>query len=419
MEFKKKILPNGLCVIGELNRSARSAAVGFFVKTGSRDENKQINGVSHFLEHMVFKGTERLNAFQVNNAFDKTGAQFNAFTSEEATVFYAAVLPEYLAEVTKLWTELMRPALRDSDFDMEKNVICQEISMYKDMPDFDVMDRCRALHFDGHPCGNSVLGSRENIEALTAEQMRDYFDRRYAANNMVLAFVGNFDWQQVCSIAENNCAEWRSSNVKRELSDYRGSGKTERITKPDLSCEHICLMSPAVSASDDGRFAASVLASVVGDNTGSRYFWELVDKAIAETATMQFAAMDGTGAFCSYIRCGRGNSEKVMEIIKRILRSLTEKGITEDELQKAKNKILSAMVIKNEVPMGRLVDFGFNWLYLEQHRTVKQDAEAVKAATVDDVQLLAERFEPADFTKFSIGPAEPAGDTRKTDLSVT
>ena len=157
MEFKKKKLANGLSLIGEINKSAKSAAVGFFVRTGSRDESKQINGVSHFLEHMLFKGTEKLSAFEVNKAFDRTGAQFNATTGEENTVFYAAVLAEYLIEVTELWAKLMRPALRDEDFNIEKNVIKEEIAMYKDLPSFDVMDRCRNLHFDGHPCSKSAL----------------------------------------------------------------------------------------------------------------------------------------------------------------------------------------------------------------------------------------------------------------------
>ena len=193
MEFKKKELSNGLTIVGEVNKSAKSAAVGFFVKTGSRDESDEINGVSHFLEHMLFKGTEKLSALEVNEAFDRTGAQFNAFTSEENTVFYAATLPEYLIEVTGLWIDLMRPKLRDEDFNIEKNVIKEEIAMYKDLPSFDVMDRCRHLYFDGDRCGNSILGSEQSIDNLTSEQMRNYFSNRYAPNNMVLACVGNFD----------------------------------------------------------------------------------------------------------------------------------------------------------------------------------------------------------------------------------
>ena len=406
MEFKKEQLTNGLDLIGEINKSAKSAAVGFFVRTGSRDETKQINGVSHYLEHMLFKGTEKLNAFEVNEAFDRTGALFNAFTGEENTVFYAAVLPEYLVEVTKLWIELMRPALRDEDFNIEKNVIKEEIAMYEDLPNYDVMERCRGLHFDNHPCGNCVLGSEESISNLTAEQMRDYFTNRYAPNNMVLACAGNFDWRQICSIAENRCGAWQKQTAGRKLQDCRGSKKKDRVEKSNLAREHICLMSPGVTAQDQRRFAASVLTAIIGDDVGSRFFWELVDKALAETASMQFGAMDGTGAFCSYIRCSSENVAKVLDTIKGIFESLTKSGITEDELRKAKNKILSALVIKNELPMGRLVDLGFNWVYLQQYRTIADDINAIKAVTVDNVHSLIEQFNPGDFTQFSIGPTQ-------------
>ncbi len=406
MEFKKEQLDNGLNIIGEINKSAKSAAVGFFVKTGSRDENEQINGVSHFLEHMLFKGTDKLSALQVNEAFDRTGAQFNAGTAEEYTVYYAAVLPEYLLDVMGLWIELMRPALRDDDFNIEKNVIKEEIAMYKDMPSFDVMDQCRSLHFDGHPCGNSVLGSEESIDNLTSEQMRDYFARRYAPNNMVLACAGNFDWEKIRSVASNSCSKWRQQAVERKLEHYDGSKKKKRTEKSNLAREHICLMSSGLSAQDPRRFAASLLGIIVGDSVGSRFFWELVDKALAEAASMQFGPMDGTGAFYSYIRCSTGNVAKVLETISGIFQNLSRDGITEDELRKAQNKVLSALVIKNELPMGRLGDLGSNWLYLEKYRTVEDDISAIKAVTVDDVNALIEQFKPGDFTQLSIGPVE-------------
>ncbi len=404
MEFKSEKLENGLVIIGEINKSAKSAAVGFFVKTGSRDETEQINGVSHFLEHMLFKGTEKLSALEVNEAFDRTGAQFNAFTSEECTVYYAAILPEYLAEVTGLWAQLMRPALRDEDFNIEKNVIKEEIAMYKDMPSFDVMDRCRTLHFDGHPCGNSVLGSEESIDNLAAEQMRDYFAKRYAPNNIVLACAGNFDWDQICSLAANSCSAWQQQTIGRKLGHSEGSKKKERLGKANLSREHICLMSAGVSAQDPRRFAASLLGMIVGDDVGSRFFWELVDKALAEAASMQFGAMDGTGAFCSYIRCSSENVTKVLDIVRGIFDDLADNGISEAELTTAKNKILSALVIKNELSMGRLVDLGFNWTYLQEYRTIEDDVNAIKAVTVDDVHSLIEQFRPGDFTQLSLGP---------------
>lgn len=405
MEFKKKILKNGLTIIGEENHAAKSASVGFFVKTGSRDESMDINGVSHFLEHMVFKGTDSLSALEVNEAFDRTGAKFNAFTSEEMTVYYAAILPEYLSEVTKLWGQLMRPSLRDEDFEMEKNVIIEEIAMYKDLPHFDVMDMCKSLYFDEHPCSYSVLGSVDSIKSLTSNQMRGYFAKRYAACNIVAAVSGNMDFDEVCGIIEASCGGWEDECAPREISDYPGKIQRERVIKENLVCEHLCLMSRCVSAQDPRRFAAAVLATIVGDNVGSRFFWELVDKAIAETASMQANTMDGTGAFYSYIRCQRGNVDKVMEIVHGIFSDLDTNGISEKELMTAKNKILSELVIKNELPMGRLLDLGFNWMYLGEYREVQEDISSIKAVSLEEVHSLIRDMKPGEFTQYSIGPA--------------
>ena len=407
MRFEQKTLDNGLVLIGEVNPAAKSAAVGFFTRTGSRDETPQVSGVSHFLEHMLFKGTERLSALEVNEAFDRRGAQFNAFTSEEQTVFYASVLPEFLLEITDLWAELMRPSLRDDDFDMEKNVIKEEISMYADTPTFDVIDRCRTLHYGAHPCGNSVLGSTESIDAMTAEQMREYFTRRYAPNNMIVACAGDFDWDRFCETVEHRCSSWQSRQADRTLSHFSGSMQSERLAKPNLKREHICLIHEGVSAQDPRRFAASLLSMVVGDDLGSRFYWELVDKALAEAASMQFNSMDGTGMFYSYLRCSTEGTSVVMDTVERIFREVRADGVTEDELSKAKNKVLSAMVIKNELPMGRLVDLGFNWMYLGNYRRIEEDVEAVKAVTVDEVNTLIEQLDPGRFTRYSLGP-EPS-----------
>jgi predicted Zn-dependent peptidase len=405
MEFKKKILNNGLTIIGEENHEAKSAAVGFFVKTGSRDESLDINGVSHFLEHMLFKGTDNLGALEVNEAFDRTGAKFNAFTSEEMTVYYAAILPEYLGEVTQLWGQLMRPSLRDDDFQMEKNVIMEEIAMYKDMPHFDVMDMCKSLYFDGHPCGYSVLGSVDSIKKLSAEQMREYFSRRYVPGNIVAAVSGKLDFDEVCRTIQQTCQTWQEMQAPREISDHIGKNQTQRICKDNLVCEHLCLMSRCVAVQDNRRFAAAVLASIIGDSVGSRFFWELVDKAIAETASMHANTMDGTGAFYSYIRCPSENVDTVMDILRGIFSELDRNGVSEQELTSAKNKILSELVIKNELPMGRLLDLGFNWMYLGEYRRVQDDISAIKAVSVDQVNGLIREMNPGDFTLYCIGPA--------------
>jgi len=403
MEFKYHTLDNGLTIIGEINNRAQSCAIGFFVRTGSRDETPQISGVSHFLEHMLFKGTEKLSPFDVNELFDRTGAKFNAFTSEENTVYYAAILPEYLGQITSLWSQLMRPALRDEDFNMEKQVIKEEIAMYKDLPHYYVMDKARSLHFGSHPCGNSVLGTNETITALSAGQMREYFSNRYAPNNMVVACTGNIDFDSVIDQVQSFCGAWPSQDVRRNLEYTRGTNRKERSEKPNLVREHICLVSPAISAQDQRRYGASLAAMVIGDDTGSRYFWQLVDNAVTETASMQFEAMDGVGAFYSYIRCSPENVEKVDTILDDIYRTLPG-SITEDELTKAKNKLLSGITLRNELPMGRLTEVGFNWVYLKQFRSIQQEIDAVKSVTLGQINDLLAEFNPGTYSRAALGP---------------
>src|SRR6516165_2461329 len=179
--FHSHVLKNGLQIISETSPSARSVALGFFVRTGSRDETAEISGVTHFLEHMVFKGTPRRSALDVNLDFDRIGANYNAYTSEENTVFYAAVLPEYLADAVDVLADILRPSLRADHFTTEKQVILEEIKMYEDSPGSMAWDHARRIYFADHPLGNTILGSTESITALTAGQMRAYFEGRYAA----------------------------------------------------------------------------------------------------------------------------------------------------------------------------------------------------------------------------------------------
>src|SRR5437870_6074287 len=197
MSFHKHVLSNGLTIVGEISPSARSVAVGFFVKTGARDETAAESGVSHFLEHMVFKGTPHRTALEVNYDFDRIGAHYNAFTSEENTVFYAAILPEYLPQAVDILADILRPSLRVEDFDMEKKVIIEEIGMYEDQPMWSAYDRAKKAFFADHPLGNSVLGTPDSITALTRDQMQGYFDKRYVAANITVSAAGNFSFPQL------------------------------------------------------------------------------------------------------------------------------------------------------------------------------------------------------------------------------
>ena len=406
MEFKNAQLSNSLNVIAEVNKSARSVAMGFFIRTGSRDEVAEVAGVSHFLEHMMFKGTANRSALEVNLEFDQMGAKYNAFTSEENTVYYAAVLPEYQLRVLELWADLMRPALRKDDFDTEKGVICEEIAMYKDMPHFDVADRCRKLHFDKNPCGNSVLGTVDSIKALGCEQMLEYFRHRYAPDNMVLACSGNVDWDEFLAKAQELCGGWQPSTPSRKLTNFAGTAKLQPVTDAKIVREHICLMSAAPAAQSELRYAASLLAGVIGDDTGSRMYWGLVDTALADVAEMEYDSMDHTGLFYTYISCDPEKASRVLDITRAMLAKVVTDGVTDAELEAAKNKIASNVTINGELPMGRLVPLGFGWVYNQEYRTVAQEIDAIKSVTHEDIARLLAQYSPASITTLGLGPCE-------------
>ena len=190
--------PNGLQIIGETSPSARSVALGFFVRTGARDETPEVSGVTHFLEHMVFKGTPHRTALDVNRDFDRIGADYNAFTSEENTVFHAAILPEYLPQAVDILADILRPSLRDEDFDMEKKVIIEEIGMYEDQPMWSRLRPRQAAVTSPTTASATASSARvQSITALTRDQMHAYFQRRYVAPNITVAAAGNFDWQEL------------------------------------------------------------------------------------------------------------------------------------------------------------------------------------------------------------------------------
>src|SRR5215212_8450394 len=182
MSFQMHKLANGLTVLGEHSPSARSVALGFFVRAGSRDETPEVSGVSHFLEHMAFKGSARRTAEEVNRDFDRIGADYNAFTSEENTVYHAAVLPEYLPDALDIVAGLLRPVLRQDDFDMEKKVIINEIGRYEDMPMWSAYDHAKVKYFGPHDLAKSILGTPDSITAMKRDEMEAYHRRRYVAS---------------------------------------------------------------------------------------------------------------------------------------------------------------------------------------------------------------------------------------------
>src|SRR3954451_305384 len=215
LTFHHKQLPNGLDVIAEVNPDSHSFAAGLFVKTGSRDEQGDVNGVSPLLEHMMFKGSTKYTWEDVNRIFDEMGARYNAFTSQEMTAYYANVLPEFTEKTIEHLSHLLRPAIRQGDFDTEKKVILEEIAMYLDDPGHRLYERLMEAHFGHHPLSMSILGPAESIQNLKRDQMADYFRQRYGPGNMVLSVTGRLDFDEIVRLAARYCGTWPPVDAPR------------------------------------------------------------------------------------------------------------------------------------------------------------------------------------------------------------
>jgi predicted Zn-dependent peptidase len=407
VNFHHHVLNNGLQIIGETSPSARSVALGFFVRTGSRDETSEVAGVTHFLEHMVFKGTPRRTALDVNRDFDRIGAHYNAFTSEENTVFFAALLPEYLPQAVDILADILRPSLRGEDFDMEKNVIIEEIGMYEDQPTWSAYDNAKRLYFADHPLGNTILGTADSIRALKREQMQAYFERRYVAPNITVVAAGNFDWQSLIPLIEEHCGGWQAGPVGRqEIRETRGSRKLQTLTKDKVTQEHVFLLSPGPPAESPLRYAADTLALAIGDDSGSRYYWALVDPGLADSADCSFHDYEGAGAFYSSFTGEPAQTEENLEILLNVLRDVQRDGITEQELQQAKSKIGSRVVRGSERPMGRMQAIGMSWIYLHEYRTVDDDLKAFDVVSLQTIREVLDRYPVDQVTTLALGPLE-------------
>jgi len=403
MNFHHTQLPNGLQIIAESNPDAHSFAVGFYVNTGSRDESPAVNGVSHFLEHMMFKGSSKYTWMDVNRIFDEMGANYNAYTSQENTAYFANVLPEFTEKTVEHLSHLMRPAIRLEDFDTEKKVILEEIKMYLDEPGHRIYEALMKTHFGNHPLSMSVLGSSESIEKLKRDQMAEYFRRRYGPGNTILAASGKLDFKRLVALAKKYCGSWEKSRAPRSQKPPRFSTHRKSMIDPKLKRQYTMAMTPGPSAQDERRFAARVLADVIGDSEGSRFYWALVDNAVAEEADFGFYPHDGCGSFYISMTTDPARAAEAMKIAKKEL-ARVKKDLSDTEVERAKNKIASGIVLEGEVPMGRLRAIAGQWLYNKDYRSLQQDMKTLMSIDAKSLRKLMREFTFEPMTIVSLGP---------------
>ncbi len=406
LEFRKQTLSNGLTIVAECNPQAYSASYAFFVRTGSRDEHDAVSGVSHFLEHMVFKGTPTRTSLDVNRELDELTSSSNAFTNEEQTVYYATTLPEDQPKIIALLADIMRPSLRQEDFDTEKQVILKEIAKYEDEPPFNAHEKCMALHFGQHPLGRSVLGTVESIEKLQRDQMLAYFETRYSPGNIVLAAGGNVDFDALVDAAEKNCGPWKAFPAERKLEAVVPQQRFAVYEKSTAAQQYIIQAGAAPSTENEDRYAARLMTTIIGDDSGSRLFWALVDTGLAEYAAISPNEFQGSGMYMSALCCAPDDAQENFDLMKEVLAEAQDGGVTEAELEQAKNKVCAQVVLQAERPASRMFSVGNGWLQRQQYRTVRETVAAYRNVTVADIRRVLDRYPLNKMSTVAIGPCK-------------
>ena len=399
-EFRSTTLPNGLRIAAEVDSRSYSAAFGYFVRSGSRDEVDAESGLSHFLEHMMFKGTAGRSAEDVNRELDELGGQSNAYTTEEITVYYSTVLPKFQDRLMDLLTDMMNPVLDEQEFETERQVILEEIAKYEDQPPFGAFERAMEVYFGPRSLGRRVLGTSESIRDMTVQRMRDYFRRRYRPENIVLAATGNVDFDGLVAEVEKRTTSWSDRSPETTLPPDDpsvtpdGISLDARLAIPEAHQAYLVRMQPGASQKCEDRYAARALAAVLGDDGGSRLFWELIDTGRAEVATVWPQEFTDCGAWFSYLVCGPEDMESNLQIFDQIMQDVAKNGVEEQELSQTVNKAAAGCVMQSERPSNRLFGLGSRWLTCNEYLSIDQTLDLLRGLDVDAVSAAAAKYLP-------------------------
>jgi predicted Zn-dependent peptidase len=347
---------------------------------------------------MMFKGTASRSAADVNRELDELGGQSNAFTTEEQTVYYSTVLPKFQDRLLDLLTDMLDPMLDSGEFETERQVILEEIAKYEDQPPFGAFERIMELHFGPRGLGRRVLGTSHSIQAMTVNQMRDYFNRRYRPENIVLAASGNVDFDAMVEMVSEKTSSWTS----RPKPDPPAPDNPATVPAGiELDCTlpaadafqayNVSIANGPTMKSGD-RYAARVLASIIGDEGGSRLFWDLIDTGRAEVATVWPQEFADSGAWFTYLICAPDDVASNQRIVDQIMKDAAEHGIKEPELDQAVNKATASCIMQSERPGNRLFGVGSRWLMCDDYISIDDTLDRLRCLDVASVSAAAAKY---------------------------
>lgn len=401
-------MPNGLRVITEEIPYVRSVSVGLWVGTGSRFEDENVYGISHFIEHLLFKGTTTRSARELAEAIDAVGGQLNAFTAKEYTCYYARVLDEHVGVAVDILADMMlHSRFETGDVAREKGVVIEEIKMYEDAPDELVHDLFAQALWQNHPLGRTILGTSETVSGLDREKILSYFRSHYTADNSVLAVAGNMKHEQVLEIAAAGFEEYGGHYSQPSLEAPTVSPKVVVRTK-DTEQVHLCLGTRGVSQDDADVYPLHVLNSILGGGSSSRLFQEIREnRGLAYAVYSYQSSYRDAGLFTVYAGMSPACVEEVIGLILAEFHKVRRDGITRQELDRAREQVKGGLLLGLESTSNRMSRLG-KWELTQGHVPSPEEIVArIDSVNADDIVRLAGQILSDDLlTLTAIGPVK-------------
>ncbi|MGC8782785.1 MAG: M16 family metallopeptidase [Armatimonadota bacterium] len=390
MPIETFTLPNGLRVVCEPMPSARSVAVGVYIGTGSRDERSSEYGVSHFIEHILFKGTLRRDALDIVREIEGRGGYMNAETDKEYTAFYARVLPEDLSVALDVLSDmLLSPRLHPEDIEREKRVVLEELRELIDYPEEYVYDLFAQTLWSRHPLAHPVIGTAPTILALDRSHIRSVMDERYVAPNTVVSVAGQVDTEQLLPLVEQYFGNMPATRPNTKLRPARATARKRLLRHPTQQV-HFCLGTAGYNLYDERKYMLVVLDTLLGGNMSSRLFQEVREKRglVYHIGTTAMAYREG-GYFTVHANCSPENYRQVIEVTREQLHKVCEGDLTEEEVQRAKHQLRGSLLMSTESVNGRMSANARSLLFYGRVITVDEIIEQVEAVDAEKVVAVA------------------------------
>lgn len=390
----------GTTVILEKTDFVQSTAFGIWVKSGAMYEDDSVYGVSHYIEHMMFKGTKLRNAREIAEQVDNIGGVFNAFTGKEATCYYIKTLASNIYKGAEILIDMVTSSVFDQDeMDKERQVILEEIKMVKDTPDDDVYDTISELVNSGNALKNNILGSPESLAGINRDKMVDYYRTRYVTENLVVAVSGSFDEDEMIKYLEGKF-DALGKIAPKDSYEMKPYVPKFDVKVKDIEQTHICLAVPSVSLDDDQYYTHVLMSNILGGSMSSRLFQTIrEEKGLAYSVCSMNSFNSFTGFFSIYAGVAHENIGQTIDEIRNELNLFAEKGVTEEELERAREQVKSSYIFGLESVNSRMFGLGKNRLLLGKNYTAEEVLGGFDSVTSEDILKVAEMV--GDITKYS------------------